>query len=157
MAECASATAVSSAIHHLFGSPGFAEIADWSVREQSPRRTVDHPVDYIPCHYPVSTTTTPSKIGDQLSIVTHISPGKKPASSTVFAPCCSSDHCLFWRIRAYDFQRVIRPRPALLRCPVVGCSAPSLFFMQGGWDGQENSALFSLIFSRTVAGFALAI
>jgi len=36
----------------------------------------------------------------------------------------------FWRIRACDFQRVIRPRPALLRCPVVGCSAPSLFFMQ---------------------------
>jgi len=33
---------------------------------------------------PVSTTTTPNKIGDQLSTVTLISPGKKPASSTVF-------------------------------------------------------------------------
>ena len=37
------------------------------------------------CHLiPVSTTTTPSKIGDQSSTVTLISPGKKPASSTVF-------------------------------------------------------------------------
>jgi hypothetical protein len=45
-----------------------------------------------------------------------------------------------WRIRAYDFQRVIRPSLALLRCPVVGCSAPSLSFMQGGWDGQEKTA-----------------
>ena len=34
-----------------------------------------------------------------------------------------------WRIRAYYFQRVIRPSLALLRCPVVGCSAPSLSFM----------------------------
>jgi len=33
---------------------------------------------------PVSTTTTPRKIGDQLSTVTLISPGKKPASSTLF-------------------------------------------------------------------------
>ena len=37
------------------------------------------------CHLiPVSTTTTPSKIGDQSSTVTLIPPGKKPASSTVF-------------------------------------------------------------------------
>ena len=50
IAKCASATAVSSAIHHLFGSPGFTEIADWPVREQCPRRTVDHPVDVTPRH-----------------------------------------------------------------------------------------------------------
>ena len=37
------------------------------------------------CHLiPVSTTTTSSKIGDQLSTVTLISPGKKQASSTIF-------------------------------------------------------------------------
>jgi len=59
---------------------------------------------------------------------------KKISEATVFPPCCSS------RIRAYDFQRVIRPSLALLRCPVVGCSAPSLSFMQGGWDGQEKTA-----------------
>jgi len=50
-----------------------------------------------------------------------------------------------WRIRAYDFQRVIRPSLALLRCPVVGCSAPLLSFMQGGWDGQEKTAPSSLL------------
>jgi hypothetical protein len=32
MAECASATAASSAIRHLFGYSEFAEIADWPVR-----------------------------------------------------------------------------------------------------------------------------
>jgi len=36
---------------------------------------------------------------------------------------CSSDHCISWRIRAYYFQRVIRPSLALLSCPGVGCSA----------------------------------
>ena len=41
---------------------------------------------------------------------------KKISEATVFPPCCSS------RIRAYDFQRVIRPSLALLRCPVVGLS-----------------------------------
>jgi len=46
-----------------------------------------------------------------------------------------------WRIRAYDFQRVIWPSLALLRCPVVGCSAPLLSFMKGGWDGQEKTAI----------------
>jgi len=62
----------------------------------------------------------------------------------VFPPCCSSDHCFFWRIRAYDFQRVIRPSLALLRCPVVG---PVTLFHAGwvGWSGK-NSALNSLIF-----------
>ena len=74
---------------------------------------------------------------------------KKISEATVFPPCCSS------RIRAYDFQRVIRPSLALLRCPVVG---PVTLFHAGwvGWSGK-NSALNSLIFSRTVAGFALAI
>ena len=33
---------------------------------------------------PVSTTTTPNKIGDKLSTAAFISPGKKPASNTVF-------------------------------------------------------------------------
>jgi len=65
---------------------------------------------------------------------------KKRRGWPFFHPAAPRIIVFSWRIRAYDFQRVIRPSLALLRCPVVGCSAPSLSFMQGGWDGQEKTA-----------------
>ena len=49
---------------------------------QIPDRKVSMMVSPAGCG--LAFTTTPSKIDDQLSTVTLISPGKKPASSTVF-------------------------------------------------------------------------
>ena len=127
---------------------------------------------------------------------------------SIFHPVAPRIIVFSWRIRACDFQKVMRPSLALLKCPVVGpvtlfscrvgemirldwiilpnCketttnsikmrfdessrtsltglsvlmrNAIFIFTLMNpvGWSGK-NSALISLIISRTVAGFALAI